>query len=241
MSANRLLAFSSSRVGKGGYLETALPIVKEFLGDKVLNIAFIPFAAVGNDFDDYTSMVKKGLEGLPHTIDTVTPGRANEVIEKADVIMVGGGNTFKLLHDIYYLKLLDIIRDKVNNGAPYIGWSAGSNILGPTIGTTNDMPVIEPKSFNALGLLPFQINPHYTNVKPDGHNGETRDQRLEEFIMLNPGLPIVGLPEGTALKLNNGLLSLLGIIPAVLFQTGTNEQPMIRREIAITEDISFLL
>jgi len=228
-------------VGNGGYLETAVPFIKTFLGDQVLNIAFIPFAAVGNDYDDYASMVKKGLEGLPHSIDTVTPGRGNEVIEKADVIMVGGGNTFKLLHDIYYLKLLDIIRDKVNKGAPYIGWSAGSNILSPTIGTTNDMPVIEPKSFNALGLLPFQINPHYTNAKSDGHNGETRDQRLQEFIMLNPGLPIVGLPEGAVLKLDNGLLSLLGSVAAVLFQTGLDEQPMIRKEITPTGDISFLL
>lgn len=241
MSVNRLLAFSSSRVGNGCYLETAAPIIKEFLGEQVLTIAFIPFAAVGNDYDDYTSMVKKGLEGLPYSIDTVIPGSANEVIEKADVIMVGGGNTFKLLHDIYYLKLLDIIRDKVNKGAPYIGWSAGSNILGPTIGTTNDMPVIEPKSFNALGLLPFQINPHYTNAKPPGHNGETRDQRLEEFIMLNPGLPIVALPEGSALRLDKGLLSLTGILPAVLFQSGEDSLPMVRREIELNEDISFLL
>ncbi len=241
MSINRLLAFSSSRVGNGGYLETAVPIIKEFLGDHVLKIAFIPFAAVRNDYDDYTSMVKKGLERLPHSIEAVTPGRGNDVIEKADVVMVGGGNTFKLLHDIYYLKLLDIIRDKVNNGSPYIGWSAGSNILGPTIGTTNDMPVIEPKSFNALGLLPFQINPHYTNVKPAGHNGETRDQRLEEFITLNPGLPIIGLPEGTALKLDKGLLSLLGSVPAVLFQTGLEGEPMIKKEISVKENISFLL
>lgn len=241
MSVNRLIAFSSSGVGSGDYPETALPIIKEFLGDRVLKIAFIPFAAVGNNYDDYTLMVKKELKGLPYSIETVTSVRGNEVIEKADVIMVGGGNTFKLLHDIYHLKLLDIIRDKVNNGSPYIGWSAGSNILGPTIGTTNDMPVIEPKSFNALGLLPFQINPHYTNVTPNGHNGETRDQRLEEFIILNPGLPIVGLPEGTALKLDNGLLSLLGSVPAVLFHTGLDGQPMIRREITPTEDISFLL
>jgi len=241
MSVNRLLAFSSSRVGNGGYLETAAPIIKEFLGDQVLKIAFIPFASVSNDFDDYTSMVKKGLEELPYTVNTVIPGSANEVIEKADVVMVGGGNTFKLLHDIYYLKLLDIIRDKVNKGAPYIGWSAGSNILGPTIGTTNDMPVIEPKSFNALGLLPFQINPHYTNAKPPGHNGETRDQRLEEFVILNPGLPIVGLPEGTALKLDKGMLMLTGILPAILFQAGEHKLPMVRREIKLNEDISFLL
>lgn len=241
MSVNRILAFSSSRVGNGAYLEVAAPIIKNFLGNKVLNIAFIPFAAVDNDYNDYTLMVKNGLEDLPVNIDTVMPGNAKDVIEKADVIMVGGGNTFKLLHDIYELKLLDIIRDKVNTGTSYIGWSAGSNITGPTIGTTNDMPVIEPKSFNALGLFPFQINPHYTNTKPAEHNGETRDQRLEEFIKLNPGLPIVALPEGTALKLENGVLQFIGQIPGVLFYTGENENEMIRNEISVNDDLSYLL
>lgn len=240
-STNRILAFSSSRAGNGGYLETAVPIIKDFLEDKVLKIAFIPFASVRNDYDDYTSMVRNGLGGLPYLIETATPEQAVEVIEKADAIMVGGGNTFKLLHDIYSLKLLDLIRDKINKGTPYIGWSAGSNILGPTIGTTNDMPVIEPKSFNALGLLPFQINPHYANVKPAGHNGETRDQRLEEFIVLNPDLPIVGLPEGTALKLDKGLLGLLGATPAILFQAGEDGKSITRREIMPTEDISLFI
>jgi dipeptidase E len=241
MSSNRILAFSSSRVGSSGYLETAVPIIKEFLPDGVLNIAFIPFASVGNNYDDYALMVKQGLISLPYLVHTVLPGNAKEVIENADVIMVGGGNTFKLLHDIYELKLLDIIRDKVNTGTPYIGWSAGSNITGPTIGTTNDMPVIEPKSFNALGLFPFQINPHYTNAKPAGHNGETRDQRLEEFLKINPGLSIMGLPEGTALKLENGMLQLIGEFPGVLFYNGDQENEMIRNEISINDDLSFLL
>lgn len=241
MSLNRILAFSSSRVGNGGYLETAAPVIKTFLGDKVLNIAFIPFASVGNNYDEYTLMVKKGLEGLPFLIDTVMPANAKEVIEKADVILTGGGNTFKLLHDIYEFKLLDIIRDKVNNGAPYIGWSAGSNITGSTIGTTNDMPVIEPKSFNALGLFPFQINPHYTNAKPEGHNGETRDQRLEEFIKLHPGLPVVGLPEGTALMLENGVLHFIGKLPGTLFSTDADQGETVRKEINENDDLTFLL
>jgi len=241
MPGNRILAFSSSRVGTSGYLQSAAPVIHSFLGDTVLTIAFIPFASVDNDYEQYTSMVKNGLEGLPYTIDTVMPANAKETIEKADVIMVGGGNTFKLLHDIYELKLLDIIRDKVNNGAAYIGWSAGSNITGPTIGTTNDMPVIEPKSFNALGLFPFQINPHYANIIPAGHNGETRDQRLEEFIKLNPGLPIVGLPEGTALMLENGVLQFIGQLPGVLFYTGDHDHEMIRIEIGVNDDLSHLL
>lgn len=241
MAFNRVLAFSSSKAGNGGYLEAAAPVIKDFLSDQFLTIAFIPFAAVGNEYDEYTSMVKKGLEGLPFTIETVMPDTAKETIAKANIIMVGGGNTFKLLHHIYELKLLDVIRDKVNKGAPYIGWSAGANIAGPTIGTTNDMPVIEPKSFNALGLFPFQINPHYTNAKPAGHNGETRDQRLEEFIQVNPGVPIVCLPEGTALKMENGMLQLIGQMPGVLFYSAADSPAAIKREISINEDLSFLL
>jgi dipeptidase E len=241
MPENRLLAFSSSRVGDSGYLETAAPIIKEFLGDTALTFAFIPFATVTNDYEAYAAMVKKGLAGLPYYIEMVLPGNAREIIEKAEVIMVGGGNTFKLLHDIYELKLLDLIRDRVNNGVPYIGWSAGSNILGPTIGTTNDMPVIEPKSFNSLGLLPFQINPHYINAKPAGHHGETRDQRLEEFIQLNPGLPIIGLPEGTALKLENGKLQLIGKLSGILFQTMDGISGIVKKDISPMDDLSFLM
>ena len=241
MPDNRVLVFSSSRVGTSDYLETAAPVIKDFLGDEPLKIAFIPFASVGNDYDDYAAMVTKGLEGLPYTIEAVSSTKAKEQIEKADVIMVGGGNTFKLLHDIYEFKLLDIIRDKVNKGIPYIGWSAGANITGPTIGTTNDMPVIEPHSFNALGFFPFQINPHYTNVKPRGHNGETRDQRLQEFLLMNPGLPIVGLPEGTALKLEDGLLTLIGLFPAVLFSRAEGNMDIIRQVIDVNDDLSFLM
>ena len=241
MSINRILAFSSSRVGAGEYLESAAPLIHQFLGDRSLTIAFIPFALVSNDYESYATMVKNGLKNLPYNIQVITPENAKEVIEKADVIMVGGGNTFKLLHDIYELKLLDLIRDKVNKGTVYIGWSAGSNILSPTIGTTNDMPVIEPKSFNALGLFPFQINPHYNNAKPEGHNGETRDQRLQEFILLNPGLPVVGLPEGTALQMDNGMLKLTGQFPGLLFSASENETEMIKKEIDINEDLSYLL
>jgi len=240
MPANHILAFSSSRAGNSTYLETAVPVIKDFLDDKNLRIAFIPFAAVDNKYEEYASLVRTGLSPLPVTIHTVVPDNAKEMIKKADVIMVGGGNTFKLLHDIYQLQLLDIIRDKVNGGTRYIGWSAGSNITGPTIATTNDMPVIEPKSFNALGLLPFQINPHYTNVKPEGHNGETRDQRLEEFIQLNPGVPVVCLPEGTAIKMEDDKLIFIGQIPGVLFSSGSDGKT-VRREIHINEDLSFLL
>ncbi|MEO6233070.1 MAG: dipeptidase PepE [Ferruginibacter sp.] len=240
MALNRVLAFSSSRVGSGGYLQSTIPVLKKFLGDNILNIAFIPFASVDNNFDEYGSLVKSGLAELPHTIEVVHYKNPKTTIETADVIMVGGGNTFKLLHDIYEYKLLDVIRDKVNMGTPYIGWSAGANITGPTIGTTNDMPVIEPKSFNALGFLPFQINPHYTNLRLKGHNGETRDQRLEEFMQVNKGLSVVGLPEGTALKLEENALQFIGEENGVLFYHD-NDDTIIRREIVINEDLTFLL
>lgn len=250
MSSNNILAISSSRSGSSKYLETAFPLIKNFLSSKTAlpdfifrtgNIAFIPFASADNNYDEYTANVQKALNDLPYSINVVLPENAKSVIEQSDVIIVGGGNTFKLLHDIYHLNLLDVIRDKVNDGAPYIGWSAGANITGPTIGTTNDMPVIEPKSFNALGLFPFQINPHYINQKIEGFNGETRDQRLEEFMKMNPGIPIVCLPEGTALQLKENELKFIGNNPGVLFFNPENEASFIRKEIALGTSLSYLL
>lgn len=240
MHTNRILVFSSSRTGNGAYLQMALPVIKNFLGDHLFTIAFIGFAAVDNNYEAYADMVRTAMSSLPYKIITVKPDDAKATIENADVIITGGGNTFKLLHDIYDCQLLDVIRDKVNKGTPYIGWSAGANIAGPGIGTTNDMPVIAPKSFNALGLLPFQINPHYTNAKPAGHNGETRDQRLEEFMQMNPGLPIVALPEGTALQLEGNQLHFIGEKGAVLFYWDEKDVAT-KREILPDEDLSFLL
>lgn len=237
----KILAISSSRVGNSGYLDHAAAMIKQFLGDEPLNIAFIPFAAVQNSYENYFQSVRQALNELPYKINLVLHENAKEVIENADVIMTGGGNTFKLLHDIYSTKTLDIIRDRVTAGVPYIGWSAGSNILCPGIYTTNDMPVIEPKSFNALGLFPFQINPHYINEKPAGHNGETRDERLLEFMKVNPGISVVGLPEGTALLMQRDTMRLIGEFPAILFHAQDHEQEPHRREIKTEGDLSFLL
>ena len=239
MPPNRILAFSSSRSGNSGYLEPTVPVIKKFITSSEINIAFIPFASTNTNYKEYASKVSEGLKDLSLNIHLVLPDKAKLTIEKSDVIMVGGGNTFKLIHDIYELKLLDLIRDKVNNGAAYIGWSAGSNILSPTIGTTNDMPVIEPKSFNALGLLLFQLNPHYFNQKTEGFNGETRDQRLEEFLEINPGISIVGLPEGTGLYIENNSVKYFGKETGILFQK--IETNIIKNEINTGADLSFLL
>ena len=238
-SSHQILAFSSSRSGNSGYLETAAPVIKNFLGSKPTNIAFIPFASTDKNYQEYGSRVSEGLKDLPLEINIALPENAKSVIEKCHSIMVGGGNTFKLIHDLYELNLLDLIRMRIDNGAPFIGWSAGSNILNPTISTTNDMPVIEPRSFKALNIFPFQTNPHYFNQETEGFNGETRDQRLEEFLEINPATKIIGLPEGTGLILNNELLHFFGNEPAFLFER--KEKSFIKTPIMPATDLSFLL
>jgi dipeptidase E len=234
-----VLAISSSRVGNGGFLENALPLIKEFISKDNHRIAFVPFASVQRNYDEYGDLVRKALELLPNSIEIVKPNAAKKTIEQSDVIIVGGGNTFKLLHDIYDLDLFDLIRDKVKTGTSYIGWSAGANLTGAGIFTTNDMPIIQPRSFIAFGFLPFQINPHYHNQTIDGHNGETRDQRLEEFATLNPKIPVVGLPEGTAIKLTNGALQFIGEKDGILYQTDVNKMPF-KKTISQGEDLSLL-
>jgi dipeptidase E len=234
----QILALSSSRAGGGGYLQTALPLIRDFLGSRPLSVAFVPFAAVDRDYDRYTTMVREALASLPLSIQTADHHNGKEIVQAADVIMVGGGNTFKLLHDIYDAGLFELMRDKVVSGTSYIGWSAGSNVAGATIRTTNDMPIIEPRSFTSFNFFPFQVNPHYINQNVEGFHGETRDQRLTEFVMLNPGVPVVGLPEGTALLLQEDQLVYKGAVPGVMFR-GAREE--IRSELEPGADLSALL
>lgn len=236
----KILAVSSSRVGGGGFLESALPLVRNFIRTDNAKIAFLPFASVQRSYEEYGSMVKEALSSLSCSVLTATPDNALFVIETADAIMVGGGNTFKLLHDIYHYGLFQQLQNKIRTGTPYIGWSAGANIAGRSISTTNDMPVIQPRSFTALGFFPFQINPHYINQTLEGFHGETRDQRLEEFLVLHPGVPVVGLPEGTALQLDGSVLKFVGDREGVLFKTnksGAREKAIIAKD----KDLSSLL
>lgn len=239
MNEMRILALSSSRVGSGGYLENALPVIKDFLGEKPLTIAFIPFALVQDDTSAFVSTVRSAFGELPYNIVEVKPENGAEVIANADVIMISGGNTFKLLHDLYSSNLLELVKEKVQNGTPYIGWSAGSNITGATICTTNDMPIIEPESFKAFGFFPFQINPHYYNQPIEGFNGETRDDRLREFVQLNPEVNVVCLPEGTALLLKDNVLKVIGRCSGVLM--GNEDDELQKSELVAGTDISYLM
>jgi len=234
----RILAFSSSRTGNGNYLQTAAPVINNFLDNPVATIAFVAFASVDTNYEAYTDKVRAALPAT-YNIVTVTHENATPIIAAADAIMVGGGNSFKLLHDLYTSNALQLIQQKVNSGTPYIGWSAGSNITGATICTTNDMPIINPGSFNALAFFSFQINPHYYNVAVPGFNGETRDQRLEEFLLLNPSVPIVALPEGTALLLQNGALQLTGSTDAFVLINKNNA--LHKTIIAAGDDCSYLM
>jgi len=209
-----LLLLSSSRVGDSGYLEQALPNIKEFLSDKIdkkKTLLFIPYAGISIGFEQYEKLVQEAfgkiqleIQSIHHFDDKL------QAIKSCSAIIIGGGNTFSLLKELYQNNLIEPIQNAISEGIPYIGWSAGSNIAAPTIRTTNDMPIVEPPSFDALNLLPWQINPHYIEGNPPGHNGETRQQRLEEFLIANPKKQIIALPEGAGLRLSNGNLHYFG-------------------------------
>ena len=206
---------SSSRKGNEDYLQHAQAMINTHLG-AIKEVLFIPYAGVTMHWDSYTAKVQGVLNqyqvtGIHQLDDPIS------AVNAAKAIVVGGGNTFNLLNELYQQKLLAQIQDKVRNGVPYIGWSAGANICGDSIRTTNDMPIIHPPSFSALNLVPFQLNPHYSDYQPPGHNGETRAQRIEEFCTLNPATPVIGIREGTALIRQADTLTLSGELPGVIF------------------------
>jgi len=222
MSKN-LLLLSSSKFADSGYLTHALPFIQTFLS-KVEPIKpdgpliFIPFAGVSVEYDDYEKMVQTAFAEIGSEIKSIHHFKDKQsAIKNASGIVVGGGNTFALLDALYQNELIGPIQQLINNGTPYIGWSAGSNIAAPSIKTTNDMPIVEPASFDAFGFLPFQINPHYIEGNPPGHNGETRQQRLEEFLIKNPSSKIVAIPEGSAIQLQNQHLQFIGPKSGFLF------------------------
>jgi dipeptidase E len=233
----RLLLISNSTNPGEPYLDYPKNNIKEFLGSNPVNALFIPYAAVTFSFDLYEEKVSERFREIGH--DVVSIHRLNdpvEAVQNASAIVVGGGNTWNLLKMIQDNNLIEVVRHKILEGTPYIGWSAGSNVACPTIRTTNDMPVVEPDSFGAFSLIPFQINPHYLDANPVGHAGETREQRIEEFIEANPGIFVAGLREGTMLIREGDKLSLSGPRKIRIFKKG--HPPM---EFGFENDLSFLL
>lgn len=250
---NLLLISNSTNFGEP-YLAWATNQIEYFCEKTGINaktnIVFIPFAGVNiggkaypASYDAYENRVKTVFEKLGfanfrsvHTFDNKV-----EAVKIAGCIIVGGGNTFHLVAELHKYKLVDVIRERAKAGVPYIGWSAGSNIACPTLCTTNDMPIVEPESFKALNLVPFQINPHYLDPHPEidkmiKHGGETRQDRLNEFLAVNQKTKVVGLREATSLWVIGDKMMLKGGKKMIIFEY--NKEPV---EIEPGSDVSYLL
>lgn len=205
----KALLLSNSTNYNEPYLSWCAEHIGEFLKG-CTNAVFVPYAGVTIDYKEYTANVNKGLEkyGIQvKSIDTIE--NKKESIENADAILVGGGNTFVLLDNLYTHDLLDSIKKSLKNGANYVGWSAGSNVAGLGINTSNDMPIVYPPSFKGLGLVPFMINPHFTDRVMEGHNGESRTQRLQEFLTINEQ-KVLTMEEGSGVILDSDSIVKVG-------------------------------
>ena len=217
----RLLLLSNSKNYGHGYLEHAEGCIKDFLGRAVETVLFVPFAAVRVSYDEFAATVGRRFGELGYGLESVhRQSDAGAAGARAQAVVVGGGNTWHLLKKLYDSGLIEAIRARARGGVPYVGWSAGANVAGLSIRTTNDMPIVQPPSFEAFGLVPFQLNPHYTDERIPNHAGETRAERILEFITVNPGVPVVGLREGSTLRVEGTTLELLGEKTARVFVSG---------------------
>ncbi|MBE0651652.1 MAG: dipeptidase PepE [Bacteroidales bacterium] len=242
---NLLLISNSTMATDKEYLLWPRKHIHGFLqNNKIKKVCFVPFAGISlsgeslkKSYDVYTERVKTVFNQLGFELVSVHQVKdPSTLMANAEAIVVGGGNTFHLVAELHKTGLMKIIRDKAKTGTPFIGWSAGSNVACPTLMTTNDMPIIQPESFNTLGLIPFQINPHYLDANPKGHGGETRQQRIEEFLIVHPDIKVTGLREGCLLYLKDNTLQLIGNKSLRLFQHG--EEPV---ELEPGADLSFLM
>lgn len=221
----RLLLISNSTNPGEPYLDYPKYQIRDFLGKEPVNCLFIPYAGVTISFDDYEARVKERFAEVGHRVSSIHHAKDPvAAVNHAEAIVVGGGNTFQLIKMIQENRLIEPIRNRVLKGIPFVGWSAGSNVCCPTIRTTNDMPILEPESFNAFHLVPFQINPHYTDKNPPGHAGETREDRIMEYLAANPGDTVLGLREGCMFRVEDKTMTLTGLLPVRLFRF--NETPV---------------
>lgn len=217
---NILLASTSSLHGQS-FLEYLLPQL-QILYKGCSEIVFIPFARAGGiSHDQYTNKVREALTEIDIEVRGLHEfSNPKQALKEAQGLFTGGGNTFLLVRELYKQDVLRSLKEVVLEGTPYLGTSAGTNIAGLSMRTTNDMPIVYPPSFNTLGLVPFNINPHYLDPSPDStHQGETRETRIKEFHQFNPQ-PVVGLREGSWLEVKDNDIRLRGNLPARIFQAG---------------------
>ncbi|MES2748100.1 MAG: dipeptidase PepE [Bacteroidota bacterium] len=234
--SKKLIIASTSTLHGGDYLEYLLPTLKSHF-ESCKTLLFIPYARPGGmSHDEYTSKVKSTFSKINievtglHEFDDATTA-----IKNAEAIFTGGGNTFLLVSQLYENKIMELLSEVVKNGTPYLGSSAGSNITGISMQTTNDMPIVYPPSFKTLGLIPFNLNPHYLDADLQSkHMGETRETRIKEFHAFNT-IPVLGLREGSWLEVNGDAIILKGNLTARLFRQGKEAE-----ELAPETDVAFL-
>lgn len=233
-SRANLLLISNSTMHGGGYLEHCAAEIKDFLGDRK-RVMFVPFALA--DHDGYAQKASEVFAAMGHDLDSVHKHTSPvAAIDGADAVFIGGGNTFRLLAALANHGLIPAIQRRVLAGMPYIGSSAGTNVAALSIGTTNDMPIMQPPSFTALQLVPFQINPHYLDPDPSSaHMGETRAERIQQFHEEHE-VPVLGLREGCMLRVTGPTMQLRGTTNARLFRRAQEPE-----EFQPPCDISFLL
>jgi len=217
-NTKRVLLISNSTLYGGGYLDHAESEIRDFLGD-LKSVLFVPYELY--DRDGYASTAQERFQRMGYELSSIhTSSNPRAAVAEAEVVFIGGGNTFRLLKALYDFGVLDPIRKRVNDGMPYIGSSAGSNVACPTIKTTKDMPIVQPPSFDALGLVPFQISPHYLDPDPNStHMGETQEERILQFLEEND-TPVAGLREGAMVRIENGATILKGTSGARIFRKG---------------------
>ena len=228
-----ILLISNSTLHGSGFLDHAESEIRDFLG-QLRRVLFVPFAL--NDQDGYVARVRDRLGLMGYDVESIHQASDKQkAVTDAESIFIGGGNTFRLLKSLYEFDVIDLIRKRVDEGMLYMGSSAGSNVAGPTIRTTNDMPIVEPPSFDALGLVSFQINPHYLDPDPNSkHMGETREERILQFLEENE-TTVVGLREGAMLRIENGTTTLKGSTGARIFRRG--HEPVEVKPVAVIDEL----
>jgi dipeptidase E len=233
MTNKRVLLISNSTLYGSGYLDHAAAEIRDFLGD-LKRVLFVPFALY--DRDAYAATAKDRFNRLGYDLTSIhNAPNPVKAVNGTEAVFIGGGNTFRLLKCLYDFNVLEPIRRRVLDGMPYVGSSAGSNVAGPTIKTTKDMPIVQPPSFDALGLVPFQISPHFQDPDPNStHMGETQEERILQFLEEND-TTVAGLREGAMVRVENATTTLKGSSGARIFRKG--QAPVERAPLSMLDDL----